>query len=60
MNFAPEVAGSFSAGGFSDIFPVPEYQKSAVSAFLRHLGGTNAGLFNTVCQPKFTIGNVCV
>ncbi|KAI0358004.1 subtilisin-like protein [Trametes cingulata] len=43
----PEVAVSFSGGGFSNYFARPSYQSSAVSAFLTKLGRTNAGLFNT-------------
>ncbi|GJE91255.1 subtilisin-like protein [Phanerochaete sordida] len=43
----PEVAISFSGGGFSNYFAQPSYQTSAVSAFLKKLGSTNAGLFNT-------------
>nr|VWP02127.1 Eukaryotic translation initiation factor 3 subunit G (eIF3g) (Eukaryotic translation initiation factor 3 RNA-binding subunit) (eIF-3 RNA-binding subunit) (Translation initiation factor eIF3 p33 subunit homolog) (eIF3 p33 homolog) [Ganoderma boninense] len=42
----PEVAVSFSGGGFSDYFTQPSYQSSAVSTFLSGLGSTNAGLFN--------------
>ncbi|KAL5536826.1 hypothetical protein ACEPAF_649 [Sanghuangporus sanghuang] len=43
----PEVAVSFSGGGFSNYFAQPSYQTSAVSTFLNQLGSTNAGLFNT-------------
>lgn len=43
----PETAASFSSGGFSNIFPVPDYQSSAVSNYLSQLGSTNSGLFNT-------------
>ncbi|KAH9940879.1 subtilisin-like protein [Epithele typhae] len=42
----PEVAVSFSGGGFSNYFSQPSYQSSAVSTFLTSLGSTNAGLFN--------------
>ncbi|KAI0328756.1 family S53 protease [Cubamyces sp. BRFM 1775] len=45
-SFAPEVAASFSSGGFSNIFPQPSYQASAVKAFLSALGSTNVGKFN--------------
>ncbi|KAI0655029.1 family S53 protease [Cubamyces menziesii] len=45
-NIAPEVAASFSSGGFSNIFAQPSYQASAVSTFLNALGSTNAGKFN--------------
>ncbi|PCH41060.1 family S53 protease-like protein [Wolfiporia cocos MD-104 SS10] len=43
----PEVAASFSAGGFSNYFARPSYQESAVGAYLTALGNTNAGLFNS-------------
>ncbi|KAI0831997.1 peptidase S8/S53 domain-containing protein [Trametes gibbosa] len=43
----PEVAVSFSGGGFSNYFARPTYQSTAVSTFLNKLGRTNAGLFNT-------------
>ncbi|KAL9114175.1 MAG: hypothetical protein Q9227_001947 [Pyrenula ochraceoflavens] len=42
----PEVAVSFSSGGFSDRFPRPSYQDAAVSAYLEGLGDTFAGLYN--------------
>ncbi|KAI8976705.1 subtilisin-like protein [Trametes punicea] len=43
----PETAASFSAGGFSNIFARPDYQSDAVDSYLKTLGNTNAGLFNT-------------
>ncbi|OSD01496.1 subtilisin-like protein [Trametes coccinea BRFM310] len=43
----PEVAASFSSGGFSNIFARPAYQDDAVNAYLDKLGNTNAGLFQT-------------
>ncbi|KAI0740343.1 family S53 protease-like protein [Earliella scabrosa] len=43
---APETAAPFSAGGFSNIFPRPDYQSAAVDAYLQTLGSANAGLFN--------------
>ncbi|KAF8644974.1 hypothetical protein AX16_008158 [Volvariella volvacea WC 439] len=43
---SPEVAVSFSGGGFSRYFAQPGYQNSAVSTFLTALGTRNAGLFN--------------
>lgn len=43
----PESAAKFSSGGFSNIFSVAAYQKTAVSSYLTQLGKTNAGLFNT-------------
>ncbi|MCJ1462751.1 vesicle formation at the endoplasmic reticulum [Pseudocyphellaria aurata] len=42
----PERAISFSAGGFSDIFPRPAYQEAAVTEYLRNLGDTWKGLYN--------------
>jgi len=33
-----ETAISLSSGGFSDKWPMPEYQKSAVAAYLKHSG----------------------
>ncbi|KAI0029777.1 family S53 protease [Vararia minispora EC-137] len=42
----PEVAASFSSGGFSNVFAQPSYQASAVSAYLNTLGNTNSGRFN--------------
>ncbi|KAI0738969.1 peptidase S8/S53 domain-containing protein [Daedaleopsis nitida] len=45
-NIAPETAAPFSAGGFSAVFPRPDYQDAAVEEYLRALGDTNAGLFN--------------
>lgn len=41
----PETAASFSSGGFSNIFPMPEYQENAVEAYLAQLGNANAGKF---------------
>ncbi|KAL0069551.1 hypothetical protein AAF712_003209 [Marasmius tenuissimus] len=43
----PEVAVSFSGGGFSNYFARPDYQNTAVTTFLNRLGSTNSGLFNT-------------
>ncbi|KAK7696300.1 hypothetical protein QCA50_000954 [Cerrena zonata] len=43
----PEVATSFSGGGFSDLFPRPSYQDDAVTEYLEKLpNGTYIGLFN--------------
>lgn len=43
----PEQAVSFSSGGFSDIWPRPSYQDSAVSKYLKdHLKGRWEGLYN--------------
>ncbi|KAF9077948.1 subtilisin-like protein [Rhodocollybia butyracea] len=47
-HISPEVATTDfpSGGGFSTQFPRPSYQSAVVSAFLKKLGSTNAGLFN--------------
>ncbi|ORY68727.1 peptidase S8/S53 domain-containing protein [Pseudomassariella vexata] len=42
----PERAVSFSSGGFSDVFPRPEYQDAVVSAYVESIGTTFAGLYN--------------
>ena len=42
----PEVAASFSAGGFSNLFTQPSYQSAAVSEYIKAIGDTNKGLFN--------------
>ncbi|KAH9162130.1 hypothetical protein EDB89DRAFT_2104352 [Lactarius sanguifluus] len=51
----PEVAASFSGGGFSDYFERPNWQNRAVQSFLESLPkGAYAGLFNPagrVCLP---------
>ncbi|KAK7439369.1 hypothetical protein VKT23_017593 [Stygiomarasmius scandens] len=41
-----EVAADFSSGGFSNVFARPDFQDSAVSAYLSALGNTNSGRFN--------------
>ena len=41
-----ETAASFSSGGFSNIFPRPSFQDSAVSTFLTQLGSTYSGRYN--------------
>ncbi|EEB97955.1 hypothetical protein MPER_02627, partial [Moniliophthora perniciosa FA553] len=43
----PEVAVSFSGGGFSRYFAQPSYQSAAVGSFLSAIGTANQGLFNT-------------
>ncbi|PAV19635.1 subtilisin [Pyrrhoderma noxium] len=43
----PEVAVSFSGGGFSNYFARPSYQDDTVSSFLTSIGSQNSGLFNT-------------
>ncbi|KAI0642668.1 subtilisin-like protein [Trametes meyenii] len=47
QGISPETAAPFSAGGFSNIFARPDYQSDAVDGFLKKLGNTNQGLFNT-------------
>ncbi|KAF8214031.1 subtilisin-like protein [Mycena galopus ATCC 62051] len=43
----PEVAASFSGGGFSNYFPRPKYQDQSVNTYLGKLHhGTYEGLFN--------------
>ncbi|PFH51001.1 hypothetical protein AMATHDRAFT_59869 [Amanita thiersii Skay4041] len=42
----PEVAVSFSGGGFSRYFSQPSYQSTAVNAFINSIGTTNQGLYN--------------
>jgi tripeptidyl-peptidase-1 len=41
----PEVAVSFSGGGFSRYFTRPSYQAQAVSTFLTGLGTMHQGLY---------------
>ena len=41
----PEVAVSFSGGGFSRLFPAPAYQTKVVSKYLEGLGSKYAGLY---------------
>ncbi|KAI0696979.1 subtilisin-like protein [Cerioporus squamosus] len=44
--YSPEVAAGLSAGGFSNIFPRPNYQATAATKYLTTLGSTYAGLYN--------------
>ncbi|KAF8174994.1 family S53 protease-like protein [Mycena galopus ATCC 62051] len=46
QGFAPEKAVNLSSGGFSNFFPTPDYQTSAVSGFLQTLPSDFAGIFN--------------
>ena len=41
----PEIAASFSGGGFSRYFPAPAYQTKVVSKYLEGLGSKYAGLY---------------
>ncbi|KAI9460738.1 subtilisin-like protein [Russula earlei] len=43
----PEVAASFSGGGFSNHFTRPDFQNVAVSAYLRGIDSKHHGLYNT-------------
>ncbi|RPD58338.1 family S53 protease [Lentinus tigrinus ALCF2SS1-7] len=43
---SPETGVDFSSGGFSNIFPRPSFQDSAVSKFITNLGSTYSGLYN--------------
>ncbi|KAJ6085714.1 hypothetical protein N7499_005343 [Penicillium canescens] len=45
-NTDPESAISFSGGGFSDLFPRPTYQDTAVDGYLSKLGSQWSGLYN--------------
>ncbi|KAH8982268.1 subtilisin-like protein [Lactarius akahatsu] len=42
----PEVAVSFSGGGFSNHFPQPQYQQVAVPTYLERLGSKYDGMYN--------------
>ncbi|KAI9657736.1 MAG: vesicle formation at the endoplasmic reticulum [Bathelium mastoideum] len=42
----PELAAEFSSGGFSDRFPRPSYQSSAVEPYLHRLGANFSGFYN--------------
>ncbi|KAH9055296.1 subtilisin-like protein [Lactarius vividus] len=44
--FIPEVAASFSGGGFSDFFLRPNYQQQAVSSYFQNLGNQYHGMYN--------------
>ncbi|KAJ6564191.1 family S53 protease-like protein [Mycena capillaripes] len=46
FGFAPEKAINFTGGGFSNFFPVPDYQTDAVSGFLKTIPSNFAGTFN--------------
>jgi tripeptidyl-peptidase-1 len=46
QSFAPEVSANLSSGGFSNYFPTPSYQLSAVQSYIANLGGTYKGLYN--------------
>ncbi|KAL9098583.1 MAG: hypothetical protein Q9163_005792 [Psora crenata] len=46
VHVRPEQAIGFSSGGFSDRFPRPSYQDTAVTEYLSILGDTWQGLYN--------------
>ena len=52
---SPEVAVSFSGGGFSNYFAKPSYQSTTVSNYLTSIGTKNQGLFK--CVPDLRYGN---
>lgn len=47
QGISPETAADFSSGGFSNYFGTPSYPQDAVDTYLKTLGNTNKGLFNT-------------
>ncbi|KAJ6600476.1 family S53 protease-like protein [Mycena vulgaris] len=47
VNFNPEIAESFSSGGFSNFFSTPSYQYSAVATYLETLPSDFPGIFNS-------------
>ena len=44
----PEVAANFSGGGFSNYFSRPDYQNTAVPAYINRIGGKYYGLYKYV------------
>ncbi|TDL24744.1 family S53 protease-like protein [Rickenella mellea] len=44
---APEYGVTFSSGGFSNYWAAPKFQKSIVSKYVKSIGKTYKGLFNT-------------
>jgi tripeptidyl-peptidase-1 len=42
----PEQGSSFSSGGFSNYFPVPDYQRNSTAAYITYLNGQYNGLYN--------------
>ncbi|PCH35757.1 subtilisin-like protein [Wolfiporia cocos MD-104 SS10] len=42
----PQMAANFSTGGFSNLWGRPDYQASAVDAYLTLLGNNDTGLYN--------------
>lgn len=53
MGHDPEVAEETSGGGFSNYFPRPYYQVTAVPAFFQNIGDMHKGLFKFVhCRDR--------
>lgn len=46
QHISPEIATTFSGGGFSDLFCRPPYQDKAVTEYLDTLGDKWEGLYN--------------
>ncbi|KAJ6472878.1 subtilisin-like protein [Mycena vitilis] len=46
QGFAPEKAINFTGGGFSNLFPTPDFQTDAVTGFLKTVPNGFAGTFN--------------
>lgn len=46
QGFGPEIAGNFSSGGFSSIFPAPRYQSAVIEAFVKTISADFEGMFN--------------
>ncbi|KAI5367380.1 Putative peptidase S53, activation domain, peptidase S8, subtilisin, Ser-active, Sedolisin [Septoria linicola] len=42
----PETAIAFSSGGFSETWPMPDYQRDAVQGYLNQIGNQWEGLYN--------------
>lgn len=42
----PEQGSSFSSGGFSNYFPVPDYQRNSTAGYIASLNGQYEGLYN--------------
>jgi tripeptidyl-peptidase-1 len=40
----------YSGGGWSNVFPVPDYQKDVVQSYVNGLNGNNTQLFNAVSR----------
>jgi len=49
----PETAIDFTGGGFSNYFSRPSYQDKDVSAYIKNLGTTYAGLYKCALPLAF-------